>query len=454
MARHRRCSPTRRRAARSARRAACRASRYGAGARQGGAQARHRQVEIHKINAPGRQGAVRRRPPRAASSSYVTSAFVKEALDKGAELFNWEEKKARSGKRVGIEGARRRASRSAPTPAGSIGFDGLLIIRPDGKVQFQSGIGNLGTHAVIDVHRVAAEILGVPWEQCEVVWGDTSKHLPWTCVVRRQPDDARDDARGARRRHRRVKKLLQEIAAKTLGGSPGELPGGQRPRVRRRPQHDVRAGGAEGDRARRQVRRPRAAGGHQRLHEDVDDGAGRPGPDRGGARQLSARRPVAVLRRRLRGSRSGRRDRRSSTILDFTAVADVGTVHQPAQPAGPDLRRHRCSASATPSARSGSTTSTTACRWPSGSTTTSRRRFSTRRATFTFAAVDIPDPETPVGARGIGEPPVGAGCGAVLNAIAAAVGDDVFRRMPVTADMILTALEAGRPTHEPLTANI
>jgi Flp pilus assembly protein TadB len=36
----------------------------------------------------------------------------------------------------------------------------------------------------------------------------------------------------------------------------------------------------------------------------------------------------------------------------------------------------------------------------------------------------------------------------------AAVGDDVFRRMPVTADMILMALEAGRPMHEALTANI
>jgi CO/xanthine dehydrogenase Mo-binding subunit len=70
------------------------------------------------------------------------------------------------------------------------------------------------------------------------------------------------------------------------------------------------------------------------------------------------------------------------------------------------------------------------------------------------AALDIPDPETPVGARGVGEPPVGAGCAAVLNAIADAVGDDIFRRMPVTSDMILTALEAGRPTHEPLTANI
>jgi len=75
-------------------------------------------------------------------------------------------------------------------------------------------------------------------------------------------------------------------------------------------------------------------------------------------------------------------------------------------------------------------------------------------ATFSWAALDIPDPETPVGARGIGEPPVGAGCASVLNAIAAAVGDDVFRRMPVTADMILMALEAGHPAHEALTANI
>ena len=61
----------------------------------------------------------------------------------------------------------------------------------------------------------------------------------------------------------------------------------------------------------------------------------------------------------------------------------------------------------------------------------------------------IPDPETPVGARGIGEPPVGAGACAVLNAISDALGDEIFRRAPVTPDMILTSLEAGRPTTEP-----
>ena len=71
-----------------------------------------------------------------------------------------------------------------------------------------------------------------------------------------------------------------------------------------------------------------------------------------------------------------------------------------------------------------------------------------------WAALDIPDPETPVGARGVGEAPVGAGFGAVVNAIAAALGDDVFRRAPVTPDKILMALEAGRPMHDPLKANV
>ncbi len=67
---------------------------------------------------------------------------------------------------------------------------------------------------------------------------------------------------------------------------------------------------------------------------------------------------------------------------------------------------------------------------------------------------ELPDPETPVGARGIGEPPVASGCSAVLNAISAAVGDEIFRRAPVNADGILASLEAGRPMMSPLTANV
>jgi hypothetical protein len=35
-----------------------------------------------------------------------------------------------------------------------------------------------------------------------------------------------------------------------------------------------------------------------------------------------------------------------------------------------------------------------------------------------------------------------------------ALGDDVFRRVPVTADVILAFLEAGRPIQDGLAANV
>jgi CO/xanthine dehydrogenase Mo-binding subunit len=74
---------------------------------------------------------------------------------------------------------------------------------------------------------------------------------------------------------------------------------------------------------------------------------------------------------------------------------------------------------------------------------------------FTGDAVNLPDPETPTGVRGVGEPPVGAAYGAIMNAIADAVGDEIFRRAPVSADIILNALENnGKRTHEPLTAHV
>jgi len=74
--------------------------------------------------------------------------------------------------------------------------------------------------------------------------------------------------------------------------------------------------------------------------------------------------------------------------------------------------------------------------------------------TVKLEALNIPDPETPVGARGVGEPPVGAGCAAVLNALSDALGDDLFKRIPVTADLILTSLESGSPQHDGLTAHL
>jgi CO/xanthine dehydrogenase Mo-binding subunit len=58
-------------------------------------------------------------------------------------------------------------------------------------------------------------------------------------------------------------------------------------------------------------------------------------------------------------------------------------------------------------------------------------------------AVNLPDLYNPIGAKGVGEPPVAAGATAVVNAIVDALGGEkFFNRTPITSDMILNALEA------------
>src|SRR4029453_5576741 len=82
-----------------------------------------------------------------------------------------------------------------------------------------SGIGNHGTHSAFDVHRVAAEMLGVPWEQCEVAFGNTGLNLPWTCISAGS-QTAHAMTRAAHAAATDAITKLQEIAAKSLGGSP------------------------------------------------------------------------------------------------------------------------------------------------------------------------------------------------------------------------------------------
>src|ERR1700693_4568520 len=172
------------------------------------------QVAIRYINCP--EGKAPFGPPVQGKLQHATSAFLKEALQRGAEQFKWQERAVRSPKRVGSK-VRGVGVALSCYVGGTIGFDGLLVITPEGRVRFQSGIGNLGTESVIDVHRAAAEVLGVPWEKCDVVWGDTSKHLPYSCVSGgSQTTHAMTRAAHAVAMDTRHK--LQEIAATSLGG--------------------------------------------------------------------------------------------------------------------------------------------------------------------------------------------------------------------------------------------
>ena len=140
-------------------------------------------------------------------------------------------------------------------------------------------------------------------------------------------------------------------------------------------------------------------------------------------------------------------------IVDFLAYADVGTVIHPRALGGQVLGRSTLGIG-----------HAIGQKWvfdPHYGAMVSKRFHHSKPPTILdvpvnmqWAALDIPDPETPVGARGIGEPPVGGGCGAILNALSDALGDEIFRRAPVNLDTILTSLEAGRPMQDPLTAFI
>jgi xanthine dehydrogenase molybdenum-binding subunit len=409
------------------------------------------QVELRKINAPSGHAPFGPALPTG-RQAYVTSAFVREALDKGRDLFKWEEKKAAwSGKKQGTK-ARGIGVAVSPYSGGSIGFDGLFIIKPDGRIQFQSGIGNLGTHSLFDVHRQAAEMLGVPWEQCDVVFGNTTKNLPWTCVSAGS-QTAHAMTRAAHAAATDAIKKMQEIAAHTYGGSPeaykvagGKVTGaGRSMTLAQVAQKAIELGGKYD--------------GHE-VPEDINNFT------KNSVKALAGQGLIAVAKDNYKrdgqsqsyvaGFAAVEVDTETGvvTVLDYVAMGDVGTILNPRGLKGQLFGGSMLGLGHAKTQR-----------WAYDQhygLALARRFYQNRPPTildapmaFDADAVNLADPETPTGVRGVGEPPVGAAYGAIMNAIADALGDEIFRRSPVTPDIVLTALEnGGKRTHEALTAHI
>jgi xanthine dehydrogenase molybdenum-binding subunit len=409
------------------------------------------QVAIRRINAPA--GKTPFGPPNARGQrQYPTSAFVKEALDRGAEMFKWDERKVTTGKRQGTK-VRGVGVAMSTFVAGSTGFDGLFVIRPDGRMYIQTGVGNLGTESMSDTNRVAAELVGMPWEKVTLTWGDTSKNLPWSCVsggsqtthaMTRAAHAAGSDA---------VKKL-QEIASKTLGGRPEDYVVAN--------ERVARKGGGAGMTLAQAAQKAIDLGGKFDGHEVPQD-----------VNAFTKRAAAALAGQGLMGVARDTYKHDGSTysfvaafaevevdvetgkyhILDYLAVADVGTVIHPNALGGQVLGRSMLGIA-----------HAIGQKWVYDQhygVALAKRFYQNKPPTILdapqnmkWAALDIADPETPVGARGIGEPPVAAGCCAVLNALSDAVGDEIFRRAPVNLDTILTSIENGHPVQEPLTAHI
>ena len=411
-------------------------------------------LDMIRVNAPAGQAIFGR--PRQGKQGNVSSAHVREAVDKGAAAFDWEAMKAKSGQRNGSKVTGIGVALSSYA-AGTSGMDGLLTIRPDGRVYIQQGIGNLGTESVFDTARAAMEALQTDWEQAETVWGDTSKHLPWSAVqAGSMTTHAHSRANWAAGLD--AKRKLQEIAARDLGGSPDSYDVADG-RVFRRGNR------SQGMTFARAAERAIAIGGEydgHELPEDINDmtkaaGAGLAGLGlmgvakdnfETGGRNMSYAIGFAEVEIDLETG--------SMQLKDYKVSSDAGTILNPrtfaAQIHGGGIQGFGVAQGQ---------------KWVYDrrwGLHVSKRFYSNRPPTILdvpheremeWETAGVADPFNPLGARGIGEAPQGAGAGAVVCAVADALGDaGYFNRTPIMSDMILTKLEGLSEPHSRLATHV
>jgi CO/xanthine dehydrogenase Mo-binding subunit len=414
------------------------------------------QVQIRLLNAPAGQaqfGLAAPNAPPGRPRNKVTSCFLKEALTQGAELFKWEERKARNGKRVGNKVRGVGVAISSFT-AGSIGVDGLFTIRPDGKLYAQMGIGNLGTESFSDTARVFSEVLNFPWEKVVLAWGNTGNGVAWSSI-QAGSQTAYAHTRANYAAAMDAKKKLQEIAAKDLGGRPEDYDVGNE-RVFRR--GSPGRGLTFAQAAERAIKLGGTYDGHE-LPKEIN------AMTRSAATASAGLGLMGVARDNL--PRDGQTysfmagftevevdvETGVYQVIDYLGVADVGTVLHPRNLGG---QIHGGGVQGM-----GHVLAQRLVYDKHYGAGLAKRLHHNKPPTIldiprsmSWAAVGTPDPTNPIGAKGIGEPSVGAGGASLLCALAAAVGDDVMRRTPVQAEHILTGLIAKAPAHDRLSAFI
>ncbi len=404
------------------------------------------QLEVRRINAPDNASLY------GPNQGPVTSAYMREALDIGAGRFDWEGKKAQSGQRRGSKVIGVGVGQAFHS-AGSSGFDGLVRITPDGTLHIHSGVGNLGTFSYAATSRAAADVLGMRWENCVIERGDTRKGLPWnlaqygsnTCfTMTRTNYVAAVDAA----------EKLKEIAAMELGGSADDYDiGDETVFARANPSRRLSYA--------RAAERAIELGGKYSGHEAPDDlndmtksavtrlagsgliGVAKDNLERNGMVPALA---AGFIRIEL-DVETGQFE-----ILDYLGVADCGTVLHPqgldTQIAGgavqgfgmAALERHLYD----PHYGLPGTIGLHQTKPPS---------YLDVPLEMDWAAVDIADPQNPVGSKGVGEPTMGCAGAALVCAISDALGGHFFNRTPVVPDMIVNAASGGPQSHTPLQVN-
>lgn len=403
-------------------------------------------LAIRQLNAAtnGDVGGPQRQP--------LTSAYMPEALAQGAALFDYEGKKARSGQRngskvtgIGIGQGYHNAGRS--------GMDGIVRLMPDGRLAVHNGVGNLGTYSYASTSRAAAEVLQMPWERVDVIGSRTDNHLPQT-----SPQDGSNSIfTNTRTNWGAAQDLLakmKEIAAMDLGGAAEDYTvGGERIYKIA----DETSGMTFAQIAQRGLQLGGKFTGEAEVPEEMSDFSKLSVSRLAGSALMGlfhdprhADNPpgftVTFIEIEL-DTETGKYE-----ILDLVTIGECGTVVHPQglknQLVGGAVwgiglsgyERHLYDPQNGLPASTGY--------WQSKVPT-----ILDTPAKIRTGWVDLPDPENPVGARGIGEPAMGAVSAALTAAISDALDGHLFNAAPVTADMILNHLADVTSEAVPLAQN-
>jgi len=387
-------------------------------------------VEIRRINAPDSDSKLN------ANQGSVTSAYMKQALDMGAEMFGWEQKlasKTASGshKVIGLGIGQGYHS------AGAKGFDGLVRLTPDGKIHLHSGVGNLGTYSYASTTRSAAEVLKCRWENCVVEYGSSQAHLPWSSYQAGSNTSFTHSRANYAAAQDAVTKIKQ-IAAQVMGGDVADYDFADESVFNRTTpsksmsyaqvaQKAIDLGGSYSG-----ATFPDDIHPVTQLAVQGVAGSGLIGVAKDTLPQEGTVPGLAVCFMQIElDTETGKYE-----ILDHVAIAECGTVVHPQglynQLSGGAVwgiglagyERHAYD----PQNGLPANVGFHQCKPPT---------YLDTPLEIKVGAVDLPDPQSPFGIRGIGEPAMGCASAALMSALSDALDGQLFNQSPVTADMII-----------------
>ncbi len=402
-------------------------------------------LEIRRVNAVNNDTTVY------ADQEPVTSAYMNEALDKGAEMFDWENRKNQA-KQKGSK-VRGLGIGQGYHSAGATGFDGLVRITPNGKIHLHSGVGNLGTYSFASTTRAAAEVLKCDWDDCVVHNGNTEANLPWNSY------QAGSVSTFTQTRTNYVAAMdaldkMKQIAADTMGGEPDDYDiDGKRIFNIGTPEQGMSYGAI----AARAIQLGGAYSG-QTWPEDIHEITQRSVQNLAGSGLIGVAKDNLPKEGVIPGLacafveieldlETGKYE-----ILEYVGIAECGTVVHPQGLAQQmkggavwgmgmaSLERHVYD----PQNGLPANVGFHQCGIPTYLDVPSVTRT---------GAVDIPDPQNPFGARGIGEPAMGCAVAALTSAISDALDGHMFGRTPVSADMIINHVTGREQSFLPLQTN-